>query len=105
MDSHLTDREIGMKANREMVTVWVTKYALTKGILLANGYIYGSMFVWRDNIAGSFEQSAHGEGGDWHRTEDAALDRASAMREAKIRSLNKSLKKIETMQFKIVEAN
>ena len=80
----------------ETFTAWITKYALTTGIIVTEGtvcsesspdmFFYGSMSL------------AHGN--DWHRTPEAALSRAEEMRLAKISSVKKQLAKLERMTFK-----
>ena len=83
-----------------MATFYVTKHALTSGILRveANEPERNSIY-W----GGSFWNSAHGEGRDWHRTEAAALARAEEMKTKRIASLKKQIEKLETTPVKIVE--
>lgn len=78
--------------------VWITKYALTSGIIVREVEQKGDMVSWKEtNEYGmSF---AHREGRDWHRSEDAALQRAERMRRDKIASLHKSIAKFECMRF------
>lgn len=84
---------------RERITAWVTKYALTNGILLEKGevcnYTSGTMFSY-----GTF---GHAHGNDWHRTPEAAIARAEEMRKKKIESLKKQIAKLEKMTFAIPE--
>jgi len=86
--------------------VWITKYVLTEGIIEGNGEVSTStpnsdLFVcektghWANYAFPYF----HGEGKEWHRTEDAAKVRANAMVAAKIKNLKKSLAKFEKMVF------
>jgi hypothetical protein len=42
---------------------------------------------------------AHGEGRQWHRTQESALARAESMRKAKIASLRKSIARLEALSF------
>jgi len=82
----------------EIVTAWVTKYSLSKGIQVVNGevnhQISSTMLIYgRHGIA-------HGK--DWHRTREAAFARAEEMRKNKIASLNKSIDRLERMKFKEV---
>jgi len=60
---------------------YITKYALTKGILEMEGEI------------------CEGLCNDWHRTIEAARSRAGAMRSKKIQSLKKQIAKLEGMRF------
>lgn len=84
------------KAENELsLTAYITKYAITKGILKVRGSIsnYSNMFV------GSTGGYYHGEGRDWHRTIEGAMERAEEMRGTTIRSLKKKLTKLEKMEF------
>lgn len=86
-------------------TAWITKYALTRGVYkleveqAADGqdgkYVYG-----RDR----YSQQFVGEGKEWHRTPEAALQRADDMRKEKIASLRKQIKKLEGIVFETDEA-
>lgn len=76
--------------------VWITKYALTKGIYERE--------VEQTHIAsmvsgpGTFE-IYHGEGKNWHRTRGGAIIHANAIRLAKIKTLHKQLAKLQ-VEFK-----
>lgn len=84
--------------------VWITKYALTKGIEKADGnrctssddmisvvYTHGN---W-DTIV-----YYHGKNTkEWHTTRESAETRAEAMRLAKIASVKKKLAKLEKLSF------
>ena len=78
--------------------VWVTKFALTKGILelevdQSESYpnIVTTREVWKRNF--------HGKGVDWHLSEEEAKIKAEDMRLSKVKSLQKSLAKFEKMRF------
>ena len=79
----------------EKITAWVTRYALTTGIEMVSGTIYhhvnSTMLIW-----GNYKD-AHGK--DWHRTPEEALARAEEMREARIKSHEKSIAKLEALVF------
>ena len=78
---------------------WITKYALSTGIQEVDGEIAGtsgSMVLYGHGYS---RQAAHGEGKDWHRTREAAVERAKKMRVAKIASLRKSIEKLEKMTW------
>jgi hypothetical protein len=77
--------------------VWVTKYALTKGIQEVevdrredSQYCY-SKDQWRVQYVGL--------GKEWHLTRDSAVTRANEMRRAKLSSLRKSFAKFEKLNF------
>lgn len=76
--------------------VWITKYALTDGIKSAEASISD---VSPSMITYGKMNSAHGEGKDWHRTFDRAVERAETMRGMAIESHRKSIAKLEAMKF------
>jgi hypothetical protein len=81
-----------------MTTVFVTQYALRGGIkeveLIETD---GGMAVvkWEGALNGQWY--FHGKG--WHRTREAAVERAEEMRVAKIASLRKQIAKLEKLKF------
>jgi hypothetical protein len=77
------------------ITIWVTKYALTKGIYSVSAEIKGGMAVSGDRYPACF----HGDGREWHRTESGAHRRADRMRTDKIAALRKQIAKLEAMKF------
>ena len=77
--------------------VWITKYALTDGIIEAEGKPYGFEWVsasW-DN---GFRCSVFGQG-EWFDTKERAIAKAEEMRQKKIASLKKRIEKLEEMRF------
>lgn len=87
-----------------MITVFITKYALTRGIFKVDARMAGldgSQFACYKE-AGKFGQSfAHGN--DWHFTEEAAKARAEEMRTKKLTSIRKQAIKLMTMTFDNIE--
>lgn len=81
-----------------MTIVYITKYALTTGVYSAEADVNGDMAVQRAKGSG-YAQYFHGK--DWHLTEYEALDRAEEMRIAKLKSLDKQMKKISALKFTI----
>lgn len=77
--------------------VWITKYALTRGILCkdARECTDADMVETIEEWPGYF----HGEGRDWHRTIESAVAKAEEMRNKKIHSLRKQIKRLENMKF------
>lgn len=77
--------------------VWITKYALTKGIFTAevNEPDEGSTMV----VDRSTGWGAYYHGNDWHRTEDAAVVRANQLRDDTIKSREKSIAKLRRLKF------
>ncbi len=82
----------------EQRTVYITKYALTKGILEERALIFsnsdGKMIRFK---AGGYDTYYHTP--DWHPTMEQAVTHAEWMRARKIASLEKSLKKMEALKF------
>ena len=78
--------------------VWITKYALTDGIIENDAEVCidtdatGNMIVC-DRVY------FHGEGREWHRTKESAIQKAEEMRQKKIASLKKQIEKLEGMKF------
>lgn len=81
-----------------MAIIYVTKYALTTGVYSAEADVKGDMAVQRANGSG-FTQYFHGN--DWQLSENDALARAEEMRIAKLKSLDKQMKKISALKFTI----
>ena len=79
----------------EKIKAWITRYALTSGIQVVNAVVCHSVNSTMISYGGM--SSAHGK--DWHRTQTDALERAEEMRKAKIISLKKSIKKLESLTF------
>lgn len=79
----------------ERFTAYITKWALTKGILVmeVEATSHESMVATRMNNGG-IETCFHGN--DWHRTEAEARARVDKMIEAKRKSLQKQLAKLPT---------
>ena len=80
--------------------VWITKYALTKGIIpceirtvdvLENGYIR----YMQPSGLGGFMQKGNG----WEDNEKSAIKKAEKMRQKKIESLKKNIEKLERLKF------
>ena len=78
--------------------VWVTRYALTKGIMTVTGTVSGDgTYVSYRRPGCSFDQYAHGN--DWHLTEQAAKDRANEMVKRKITTTEKKLADLKKLAF------
>lgn len=79
---------------------WITKFALTQGVFTVEGERSGttpSMLVVKQE--NTYSEYYHGEGRDWHLTEESAGVRATQMVKDKIKSLKKQITKIEKMRF------
>lgn len=82
-----------------MTRFWITKYALTKGIFDIET---NEPSVEIPSLITDPKYSLtcyHGEGKDWHRTEDAARAKAEKMRKKKIASLREQIEKLENQTF------
>lgn len=73
---------------------YITKYALTKGIYLAEVTDVGDGMVHENTRYGSYFHRP-----DWHETWESAHVDALMRREAKIKSLKKSLANLEKLEF------
>lgn len=75
---------------------WVSKYALTDGVMTANGdpYVFDERFINLDGRWSSFRL-----GRDVHTTEAEAKKAAESMRLKKIASLKKQIAKLEELKF------
>lgn len=80
---------------REEFDVWVTKYALTTGILKKRV----RLGLCSENIVTEHSTNYSYFKRDWHRDEESAIAKAEEMRVAKIESLGKQLVKYKGMTF------
>ena len=78
---------------------FVTKYALTKGILEVEGEFKDEFDMLIVGRSSGWTQCFHKEGRDWHRTFEAAKERAEMMRVAKRESLRKSMARLNKLDF------
>lgn len=81
----------------ENIKVWITKYALTIGIEVFDGVVHENEDMVAYGNVGYGDQYAHGK--DWHRSYEEAVERAEEMRVQKIKSLRKSIAKLEKLSF------
>lgn len=74
---------------------WITKYALTKGILEKE------VEDCRDGMVRESERHfpTYYHGTDWHTDKKSAIAKAEEMRKNKISSLKKQIEKLERMEF------
>jgi len=75
--------------------VFITKYALTKGILEFEVTEKDDMV----SVGGNFLHNFHGEGKEWHRSINEARIRAEQMRLNKISQLKKQIQKLEKLKL------
>jgi hypothetical protein len=80
--------------------VWISKYALSGGIFEMEVneprvYSHTELISDPDNPLRYF----HGDGNEWHRTQEGAFIRAEQMRLEKLRSLEKQITKLMSLKF------
>jgi hypothetical protein len=78
---------------------WITKYALTTGILEVNGEKHRDTTICYRRDGGGYYEYAHGT--DFHERPEMAIQRANEMRVAKIASLKKKITKLEKLTFEV----
>ena len=76
--------------------VFITKYALTKGIIETEAKDIGDDMI---EIVGKYPIYYHKDGREWHKTKESAIKKAEEMRQKKIASLKKQIEKLEGMKF------
>ena len=78
--------------------VWITKYALTRGIIEADVKLTSSdsvSILSRDLLLPTHWFYK----GDWFSDKESAIQKAEEMRQKKIASLKKQIEKLERMRF------
>ena len=78
--------------------VWITKYALTRGIIEADGELTSSDSVSILNRDLSLPTHWFYKG-DWYLDKESAIQKSEEMRQKKIDSLKKQIEKLEEMRF------
>lgn len=84
--------------------VWITKYALTRGVFVAAadpGYDKRNIWVLLDD--GKVVTYHGGEGEDWHRTRESALTRVEKMKKNKLASLAAQFEKLSKKTIEVPE--
>jgi len=76
-----------------MAKVWVTRYALTDGIKEMEGEIHDDGYFHPDGYWSYIPKK------QWHHTKAEAIASAEEMRIAKLKSLDKQIKKISALKF------
>ena len=86
-------------SDREKFTAYITKYALTQGILinhqaeLCSDISTAMIKVPGQYVAGYYHAK------DWHRTMASAINQAKEMQAAKLKSIDKQRKRIAALKF------
>jgi len=76
--------------------VWITKYALTSGVFIAEAeatHVPTMISVRTGGLTALYH------GNEWHTEEQSAMRRVYDMQQAKIKSLEKALKKVRELTF------
>ncbi len=81
----------------EKMKVWVTKYALTRGITEHEAHTTSTRPQLVCLIGAGYQQ--HLRGNEWHVTRELAIRRAEQMRSAKIASMRRRIAVLETLRF------
>ena len=80
-------------SGEKIITVWITKYALTTGIMETQAVINDTIAVYYvDGVRNSVYKH-------WVTSEEKAKERAEEMRFKKLKSLEKQIKKIKALIF------
>jgi hypothetical protein len=81
-----------------MEKVYVTKFALTKGIFSVEAKIVGKRAVVQGRLP--WDRVSFAEG-DWHRTEEAAIIAARKLAENKAGQLEREAGRLRAMEFAV----
>jgi len=77
--------------------VWISKYALTKGIYQLE---VDHMSDDEKSVYGrSWDECFHGKNKEWHIEKESAIARAEDMKKKKIDSLRKKIEELESLEF------
>lgn len=87
-----------------VITVWITKYVFSEGILereveVCDSDLWPKGMVKEVNRRNPNLIAQYFHGKDWHTTREKAVARAEEMRKKKIASLEKQLAKLKKMMF------
>jgi hypothetical protein len=81
----------------EKIKAWITKYALTTGILEVDGIVRQRSTLEYRRSEDHWTDYANGK--DWHRSKSLALARARTMRDRRIEALKRKITALEAMKF------
>jgi hypothetical protein len=87
---------------KKPVKVWITKYALSQGIYSTDAEIctdISDKMISVKEKGSYYDQCFHKP--DWYETMKEALEQAEKMKQRKIASLKKQVKKLESLKFEI----
>ena len=87
-----------MRAAPVILTVYISKYALTQGVFKLDACISPECPDTAVNVADR-GFAVHGRGKNWHLTRADALKAAEELRLRKIKALERQLKKLKGIRF------
>lgn len=86
---------------QEKITVWVTRYWFTKGIMKYENAVLTAPDRVAVLIRNYWNNYFHGN--EWHRTEAEARAHVEVLRQRKIESMEKRLERLRTEEIKVIE--
>ena len=89
-----------LRKSNPKIVAWVTKYALTKGIMKIEGEICNDLDANMFSFETDYTHSVFKN--EWFQTEAEALAHVEIMRKKKIASLTKQINKITNQKIKII---
>lgn len=78
---------------------WLSKYALTKGIIEVDAEYCDEKTDMIKVLDDSYKGYYQGKGINWHTTKEDAIERAEILRTRKIEYHKKQIEKLEEMNF------
>lgn len=85
--------------NYLIMKVYISKYALTTGIIEIEAEICESVSMDMIKDINRKSDYYHGEGKEWHRTKESAIRQANTMRERKLKALHTQINKLNKLTF------
>ena len=82
-------------------TFYVTKYALTTGVMAVRGKVSDTSPDMLGYIIDGWPFTSYAHGKEWHDNFDDAIADCERRRKAKLESLKKQIDKLEKMEFKL----
>lgn len=79
--------------------VYISKYALTTGIIEIEAEICENVSTDMIKDINRKSDYYHGEGKQWHKSKEAAIKKAELMKDKKIAALRKQLESLTKMTF------
>lgn len=80
--------------SKEVITAWITKYALTKGIFSIKAEVCGDKMIKEEGSWPSYYHKPY-----WYRTREEAVKHAETIRVKKIAAVKKQIIELENLKF------